>query len=89
MLMMVLLESEFLYRVEFGAGEPDEHGRTMLAPREAAYAIAYAMGDNAPDPKLLEAAAQGRLATREDFKREVDPFAGRSQPVSRQRRSTI
>lgn len=71
MLMVVLLESEFLYRLEFGAGEPDEHGRKMLAPREAAYAIAYAMGDNAPDPKLLEAAEQGRLATREDFKREV------------------
>ena len=70
-LTVVLLESEFLYRMEFGAGAPDDHGRMMLAPREAAYAIAYAMGDNAPDPKLLEAAEQGRLATREDFKREV------------------
>ncbi len=57
--------------MEFGAGEPDEHGRKMLAPREAATAIAYAMGDYAPDPKLLEAADQGRLATRDDFKREV------------------
>ncbi len=71
MLVVVLLESEFLYRMEFGAGAPDEHGRKMLAPREAAYAIAYAMGDNAPDKILLEAAEQGRLATREDFKREV------------------
>ena len=71
MLLVVLLESEFLYRLEFGAGTPDEHGRKMLAPREAAYAIAYAMGDNAPDKVLLEAAGQGRLATREDFKREV------------------
>jgi hypothetical protein len=71
MLVSVLLESEFLYRMEFGAGAPDEHGRKMLAPLEAAYAIAYAMGDNAPDPLLLEAAEQGRLATREDFKREV------------------
>lgn len=71
MLILVLLESEFLYRMEFGAGEPDEHGRKMLAPREAATAIAYAMGDYAPDPKLLEAADQGRLATRDDFKREV------------------
>lgn len=71
MLTLVLLESEFLYRMEFGAGAPDAHGRKTLAPLEAAYAIAYAMGDNAPDPKLLEAAEQGRLATREDFKREV------------------
>lgn len=71
MLMVVLLESEFLYRLEFGAGEADEHGRRMLAPREAAFAIAYAMGDDAPDPKLMAAAAEGRLATREDFYREV------------------
>jgi hypothetical protein len=71
MLTLVLLESEFLYRMEFGAGAPDAHGRKTLAPLEAAYAIAYAMGDNAPDPKLLESAEQGRLATREDFKREV------------------
>ncbi len=71
MLIVVLLESEFLYRMEFGAGKPDSYGRKMLAPREAAYAIAYALGDNAPDPKLFQAAEEGRLATREDFKREV------------------
>lgn len=71
MLVVVLLESEFLYRLEFGAGAPDAHGRKMLAPREAAYAIAYAMADNAPDKLLVEAAEQGRLTTREDFKREV------------------
>lgn len=71
MLTTVLLESEFLYRLEFGAGVPDEHGRKILAPREAAFAIAYAMGDDAPDAKLMEAAASGKLATREDFRREV------------------
>ncbi len=71
MLKTVLLESEFLYRLEFGAGEPDEHGRKMLSPREAAYAISYALGDKGPDAKLLEAAAQSQLNTREDFQREV------------------
>lgn len=71
MLLTVLLESEFLYRLEFGAGEPDGHGRKLLAPREAAYAIAYAMGDDVPDAKLMEAAASGKLATREDIRREV------------------
>jgi mono/diheme cytochrome c family protein len=71
MLLAVLLESEFLYRLEFGAGQPDQHGRKMLAPREGAYAISYALGDRGPDAKLLEAAAQGRLNTREDYKREV------------------
>lgn len=72
MLKAVLLESEFLYRQEWGAGNADQHGRKMLAPREAAYAISYAMGDKGPDAKLLEAADQGRLNTREDFLREVN-----------------
>ncbi|MFN0074968.1 MAG: DUF1588 domain-containing protein [Prosthecobacter sp.] len=71
MLLAVLLESEFLYRMEFGAGAADAHGRRMLAPREGAYAIAYALGDRGPDAKLLQAAEQGRFATREDYKREV------------------
>jgi hypothetical protein len=71
MLKAVLLESEFLYRQEWGAGAPDEHGRKIISPHEAAYAISYAMGDRGPDAKLLEAAAQGRLNTREDFEREV------------------
>ncbi len=71
MLLSVLLESEFLYRMEFGAGAADTHGRRMLAPREGAYAISYALGDRGPDAKLLQAAEQGRLATREDYKREV------------------
>lgn len=72
MLVAVLLESEFLYRLEFGAGEEDAHGRRMLSPREAAYAISYAMGDRGPDAKLLAAAAEGRLQTKEDYKREVE-----------------
>jgi hypothetical protein len=72
MLVAVLLESEFLYRQEWGGGEPDEHGRKVLTPREAADAISYAMGDRGPDAKLLEAAGQGRLQTRDDFKREVE-----------------
>lgn len=71
MLLAVLLESEFLYRLEFGAGPPDEHGRRMLAPREGAYAISYALGDRGPDEKLSQAAAEGRLTTRDDYRREV------------------
>ena len=53
MLVAVLLESEFLYRLEFGAGTPDAHGRLMLSPREGAYAISYALGDRGPDAALL------------------------------------
>lgn len=71
-LMSVLLESEFLYRLEFGAGDPDEWGRKKLSPKEAAQAISYALGDRGPDEALREAAQEGRLVTREDFRREVE-----------------
>ncbi len=71
LLVAVLLESEFVYRLEFGAGEPDEFGRVMLSPMEGAYAISYALGDRGPDAALLEAAKSGKLATREDYAREV------------------
>lgn len=72
MLIAVLLESEFLYRLEFGDGDVDASGRQMLSPRELSYAIAYALGDRGPDPSLVQAAAQGRLATRDDVRREVE-----------------
>lgn len=71
MLVAVLLESEFLYRLEFGAGEADEYGRKKLSPREAGYAIAYAISDRIPDAQLVKAASDGKLQTKEDFKREV------------------
>ncbi len=71
LIQTLLLTSEFAYRSEFGQGEPDEHGRRMLSPRDAAYAIAYALTDQSPDERLIEAAKAGRLNTREDYKREV------------------
>ena len=71
MLKAVLLESEFVYRMEFGAGKADEYGRVSLAPREAADAIAYALGDRGPDAQLLKAAEGGRLITKADYEREV------------------
>jgi hypothetical protein len=66
-----LLSSDFAYRQEFGAGEPDDHGRRMLSPRDASYAIAYALTDQSPDEELVLAAASGKLTTREDYRREV------------------
>lgn len=71
MLVSVILKSEFMYRHEFGAGELDEHGRQKLSPREASYAIAYALDDRNPDAALVKAAGEGRLNTKEDYQREV------------------
>lgn len=67
----VLMEPEFLYRSEFGGGEPDAHGRVKLTSREASYALAYALTDRIPDPVLVEAARADQLLTREDYEREV------------------
>ena len=36
------------------------------------FAIAYALTDRRPDDQLLRAAAEGRLATKADVRREVD-----------------
>ncbi len=71
MMVTVLLESEFMYRQEFGDGKPDASGRQMLTPREASYAISYALGDRRPDAKLVQAAQSGHLSTKEDYRREV------------------
>ena len=67
----VLMEPEFLYRSEFGGGQPDKEGRVKLTPREASYAIAYALTDRIPDPALVSSAEAGKLTTPEDYEREV------------------
>lgn len=77
LIQTLLLTSEFAYRNEFGVGQADEHGRRRLAPRDAAYAIAYALTDQLPDEGLITAVAEGRLATREDYEREVIRILGR------------
>jgi hypothetical protein len=43
----------------------------MLSPRELAYAISFALTDEAPDAALLKAAETGRLRTADDVRREV------------------
>ena len=44
-LIYITLSPEFVYRMELGMGEPDEHGRRMLSPQELVYAIHYAFND--------------------------------------------
>lgn len=67
----VLLTPEAVFRLEIGAGDLDKHGRRLLAPRELAFAIAYALTDRRPDAQLLRAAAENRLVSPEDVTREV------------------
>ncbi|MCA9072025.1 MAG: DUF1592 domain-containing protein, partial [Planctomycetaceae bacterium] len=71
LIQTVFLRSDFVYRYEFGQGESDADGLRMLSPRDASYAIAYALTDSSPDQQLIEAAESGKLNTREDYRREV------------------
>lgn len=67
----LVLSTEFAYRHEFGQVEADEHGRRMMSPRDASYALAYALTDSSPDEELVKAVEEGRLNSREDYEREV------------------
>ena len=71
LIQTLILRSEFVYRSEFGQGQIDEHGRRMLSPRDASYAIAYALTDSSPDGPLAEAAKNGKLNSKQDYEREV------------------
>jgi len=71
LIQTLILRTDFVYRQEFGEGQADEHGRRMLASRDASYALAYALTDSSPDKELQEAAKNGKLSTREDYRREV------------------
>lgn len=44
-LIYVTLTPEFVYRMELGLGEVDEHGRRFLSPQELTYAIHYAFNN--------------------------------------------
>lgn len=72
MLMSILLQPEFLYRQEFGAGPKDRYGRQLLSGEEASYALAYALTDSGPDKSLLEDSKCGKLKTKEDYRRHVE-----------------
>lgn len=47
-LVAVAISPEFVYRMEMGLGEADEHGRRMLSPLELVFAIQYAFDDRSP-----------------------------------------
>lgn len=73
----LILNSEFVYRSEFGQGPADEHGRQLMSPRDASYAIAYALTDSSPDAELVAAAEAGKLNSREDYQREIERMLAR------------
>ena len=69
----MFLSPESIYRMEFGLGEVDEHGRRHLSPDELAHAIAYALTDHKPDNNrfIRDALQKGELKTKEEVARLV------------------
>ena len=70
-LATVLMLPEAIFRMEVGSGTPDAKGRIRLAPREIAFALAFALTDKRPDAALLTAAATGGLDTDAGVARQV------------------
>ncbi|MGC6567100.1 MAG: DUF1588 domain-containing protein [Akkermansiaceae bacterium] len=71
-LIAIAISPDAIYRPELGSGDPDQHGRRMLAPTDLAYALSYALTDEGPDEKLLAAIAEGNLAQRDDIVEQVE-----------------
>ena len=77
LIQTLILRSEFVYRGEFGSGEADPFGRKRMSPREASFAISYALTDSSPDQELKDAAENGRLHSRDDYRREIERMLNR------------
>lgn len=60
-LAVVLMLPEAVLRSERGTSTADTGGRVRLAPREIAFALAYALTDSRPDSWLLSEADAGKL----------------------------
>lgn len=84
LLARVMLESpQFLYVFAQGTPVPESpHGLRRLSGYEVASRLSYFLWDTTPSPELLEAAAQGRLDTREGVVAEAQAML--LQPPARQ-----
>lgn len=70
----MFLSPESLYRMEFGLGDVDDHGRRHLSSNELAHAIAFALTDRTPEHNryLRDALRDGKLSNQDDVARVVD-----------------
>ena len=69
----MFLSPESIYRMEFGLGEVDEHGRRHLSPDELAHALAFALTDRGPTHNrfIQDALKKGELKTKDNVARLV------------------
>jgi hypothetical protein len=71
MLIYVTISPEFVYRMEMGLGEEDEHGRRMLSPHELVYAVHYAF-QNTP------AFGVDEFESEDAFTKNVEPLINKA-----------
>ncbi|MAT09409.1 MAG: hypothetical protein CMM02_00225 [Rhodopirellula sp.] len=70
----IFLSSESMYRMEFGLGDVDEHGRRHLSADELAHSLAYALTDHTPERSevIWDALQSGKLNTKQDVAHVVE-----------------
>ena len=81
-MMAIYLSPEAIYRMEFGMGKPDEHGRRILSPREIGFAVAYALTDLPPSKVRIiqEALEKKQLSTRANVERVMRKLIAEGAP---------
>jgi hypothetical protein len=69
----MFLSPESIYRMEFGLGDVDAHGRRHLSSDELAHALAFALTDLGPDRNrsIRDTLQKGKLKTKKDVARLV------------------
>lgn len=71
-LAAVLVEPEFLFRIERSRPDPQAGGKLRLEPYSAASRLSFFLWDSAPDSELLSAADTGKLSTEKGLAQQVD-----------------
>ena len=74
MLTTIMMSPEFLFRMELGLGEKLPDGRRMLAPREIAYALSFALFEGA------RGGGEGRTGDQRRCSARVSAHAKRTRP---------
>ncbi len=98
-LIAIYLSPEAIYRMEWGLGKVDEHGRRMLSPKETAYALSYALFDHGPsnsgraenEKVLARALSEGKLGSQAEVASAIAEILGTEQfqPIGGQAKNGV
>jgi hypothetical protein len=97
-LKAIYMSPETIYRMEWGLGPEDEHGRRVLSSNELAYALSYALFDSGPSGEgrskaalIATAEGDGKLSTKEDVAAVVQAILADESysPIGGQSRNAV